>query len=276
MAATLLKRKRTSSDATLSFGALDASSAAAATAFNPFCHHPLAAVVDHDHDRDAHLNSRTWKRSRSNRPSDQEVHRKSAASWLPHSAPGMSSTCFPPERTLHLLLSAQQQQQHVEHKSAPTVHSPPAPSLPSSSASPAPERGAPLAGTFRQHHQPQPQPLPQQNQQRRQGSLHSFWAINSAPATEPDSMTGVQLQTQTSQACEDCGAALGAQAGAGGDGMDIDGASSDSAPCGACGKVVCFSCSVSSLGEEKRCLRCADRRVWVGGVGWTKVEVPAY
>jgi len=260
MAATLLKRKRTSSDAPFSFaGAFDTMSTSSTTtttttasSFNPVFGFPAM-----DPGRDAHLNSRTWKRSRSNRPSDDEVHRKSAA-WLPHSSPPCkSSTCFPAERTLHLLLSAQQQQQQHEQK---TTSPQPSPYVA--------DRGAPLGGTFRQHHQPQALP------QRRQGSLHSFWAINSAPTAAPDSMTGVQVYTQASRVCEDCGAALGAPGGD--DGMDIDGGSSDMAPCGNCGKVVCFSCSVSSLGEEKRCLRCADRRVWVGGVGWTKAEVPAY
>ncbi|OAQ79514.1 hypothetical protein VFPFJ_10000 [Purpureocillium lilacinum] len=238
MAATLLKRKRTSSDAPFSFaGAFDTMSngsttttTTTASGFNPVFGFPAM-----DPGRDAHLNSRTWKRSRSNRPSDDEVH----------------------QRTLHLLLSAQQQQQQHEQK---TTSPQPSPYVA--------DRGAPLAGTFRQHHQPQALP------QRRQGSLHSFWAINSAPTAAPDSMTGVQVYTQASRVCEDCGAALGAPGGD--DGMDIDGGSSDMAPCGNCGKVVCFSCSVSSLGEEKRCLRCADRRVWVGGVGWTKAEVPAY
>ncbi|KAL3958474.1 hypothetical protein ACCO45_006636 [Purpureocillium lilacinum] len=238
MAATLLKRKRTSSDAPFSFaGAFDTMSTSSTTtttttasSFNPVFGFPAM-----DPGRDAHL---------------QQPH-----------------------------LEALPQQPPLRRR-GPSAHPPPPPLRPAAAAAARAEDDLaaafslrrrprrPLAGTFRQHHQPQALP------QRRQGSLHSFWAINSAPTAAPDSMTGVQVYTQASRVCEDCGAALGAPGGD--DGMDIDGGSSDMAPCGNCGKVVCFSCSVSSLGEEKRCLRCADRRVWVGGVGWTKAEVPAY
>ncbi|UNI23219.1 hypothetical protein JDV02_009051 [Purpureocillium takamizusanense] len=273
-AATLLKRKRTSSDAPFSFASafdntMVSTTTSTTTTTTTSSFNPVFGFPAMDPGRDAHLNSRTWKRSRSNRPSDDEVHRKSAAS-LPHNSSSSppplykSSTCFPAERTLHLLLSAQQQQQQT---TTTTIE-------PKTPAPYVADRGAPLAGTFRQHHT-EPQ------QQRRQGSLHSFWAINSAPTAAPDdSMTGVQTHAQPlSRVCEDCGAALGAVPG-GDDSMDIDGLSSSdddaAAPCGNCGKVVCFSCSVSSLGEKKRCLRCADRRVWVGGIGWTRSEVRAY
>lgn len=40
--------------------------------------------------------------------------------------------------------------------------------------------------------------------------------------------------------------------------MDVEG-SCAGGQCGACGKCVCFSCSVSNLGEERRCLGCAGR-----------------
>lgn len=52
--------------------------------------------------------------------------------------------------------------------------------------------------------------------------------------------------------------------------------------CSACSRAVCFSCSVSNLGEQRRCLLCAGRKVaggaagsaekkkqWVGGMGWS-------
>ena len=59
-------------------------------------------------------------------------------------------------------------------------------------------------------------------------------------------------------ACEDCGAGLCDD-----NMMDVDGFGSGDAAaargCGACGKVVCFSCSVSNLGERRRCLMCAGR-----------------
>lgn len=54
--------------------------------------------------------------------------------------------------------------------------------------------------------------------------------------------------------------------------------------CSACSKAVCFSCSVSKLGEQRRCLRCAGtenkatckNKKWGGGLGWTSGGVAAY
>ncbi len=54
-----------------------------------------------------------------------------------------------------------------------------------------------------------------------------------------------------------------------GDGMDMDNYVRDPHNCGACGKAVCFSCSVSNLGEHRRCLLCAGRRGTVGRESWT-------
>ena len=67
------------------------------------------------------------------------------------------------------------------------------------------------------------------------------------------------------------------QTDARGDEMEVDGlgAEGDHA-CDACGKQVCFHCSVSNLGEQRRCLSCAGRKVWIGGIGWAQVGVPVY
>lgn len=48
--------------------------------------------------------------------------------------------------------------------------------------------------------------------------------------------------------------------------MDIDGGGlgAQAHACGACGKAVCFSCSISNLGEHRRCLACAGPRGWAG------------
>ena len=94
-----------------------------------------------------------------------------------------------------------------------------------------------------------------------QGSLHRFWNINSAPTPSPAQH---EQNTPLATSCDDCGGHLGD----GGDGMDIDGYVGSDSACGACGKHVCFSCSVSNLGEQRRCLHCAGRKVWIGGVGW--------
>lgn len=47
--------------------------------------------------------------------------------------------------------------------------------------------------------------------------------------------------------------------------------------CSTCSRAVCFSCSVSNLGEQRRCLMCAGRdgagtkknKRLGGGMGWT-------
>ncbi|TWU76356.1 hypothetical protein ED733_006263 [Metarhizium rileyi] len=151
-----------------------------------------------------HLNSRTLKRFRDNRPSEDQVH----------------------QHTLHLLFSAQQQQ---------------------SPANPEISHQSP--------HQEEPA-----FQQRKQQSLHRFWTINSAP--EPVVETVVRQFATPPSSCDDCGASLG-------NGGDL---TTDNTACGACGKHVCFSCSVSNLGEEKRCLQCAGNKA-LGAIGWSSVGV---
>ncbi|KAG5657492.1 hypothetical protein KAF25_006056 [Fusarium avenaceum] len=89
---------------------------------------------------------------------------------------------------------------------------------------------------------------PESNQQ----SLHRFWNISSAPSTSNSNLNQTQLAPSN---CDDCGAGLSG----GDDGMEIDGLDNEDHSCGACGKHVCFSCSVSNLGEQRRCLQCAGR-----------------
>ena len=196
------------------------------------------------HDAPAsHLNSRTLKRFRDSRPSDDEVHRK-FYEWRAHHRESQNS-CVPAERTLSMLYSAQHQHQQ------PSPHQPHPSLVQQLPISPFPPLQQAIATTTSQQ------------------SLHSFWDISSAPSSA-SSTPGIEqpmplLMPPTS--CEDCGAGLGS---GNGDGMDLDGGLGlDNTACGACGKHVCFSCSVSNLGEEKRCLQCAGRRVWVGGIGWT-------
>lgn len=82
----------------------------------------------------------------------------------------------------------------------------------------------------------------------------------------------------SSTTCEDCGAEL--RGNSDNDDVmmdvvvgDVDGgyggfgsSDGDDHTCGACGKAVCFSCSVSNLGEHRRCLVCAGRGEL--GAGW--------
>lgn len=132
------------------------------------------------------------------------------------------------------------------------------------------ERTLNLLYTAQQHHPAhisQPnfesrQQLPNVNAANSQQSLHRFWNIHSAPSSTVSAL-GLEQQVLAPPNCEDCGIALGD-----GDYMDIDGCSAENHACGACGKQVCFSCSVSNLGEQKRCLHCAGRRARARGFGW--------
>ncbi|KAL6876520.1 hypothetical protein J3F83DRAFT_726091 [Trichoderma novae-zelandiae] len=189
------------------------------------------------------LHSRTLKRYRDNRPSDEEVH----------------------QHTLDLLYSAQQRQQdqhhHHHHGDFVTQELAATQMLSISSPDPSPP---PKTTT------PTPTPTTHDGQQ----SLHRFWNIGSQPSSGTSSPGLADPScAPTPTACDDCGAPLAGSDGGAGDGMDLDGGAMQDTACGACGKHVCFSCSVSNLGEEKRCLQCAGRRVWVGGIGWTNAGV---
>ncbi|KAK4236466.1 protein MEMO1 [Achaetomium macrosporum] len=110
------------------------------------------------------------------------------------------------------------------------------------------------------------QPHRQSRHGGQQRSLHSFWNVPgpttstnslasspSSSATTPPSPALAPSSTPTN--CEDCGTWLG-----GGDDddvtMDIDGygLGLEGHTCVACGKAVCFSCSISNLGDHRRCL----------------------
>ncbi|KAK4460052.1 hypothetical protein QBC42DRAFT_273239 [Cladorrhinum samala] len=192
-------------------------------------------------DTPSQFHSRTMKRLRDNRPSEEIIH----------------------QRTLNLLYSAQHQPNQPAATPDIAIH--PTPVAPQT-----PCRTAQAVG-------------PQQR------SLHSFWNIpsfssstNSSPsrssraASYPPLPAAVQVQQcqNLSATCEDCGACLKGDS-SDGDGdmmmdvdMDID--ASDNV-CGACGKAVCCSCSVSNLGEHRRCLVCAgsrtgNRKDWLSSV----------
>lgn len=218
--ATLLKRKRSASE---------------------LCS-PGAANSMMDASVPANLHSRTLKRYRDNRPSDDEVHRK-FYEWRAHhhlSIPN-SSSCAPAEHTLGLLYSAQQRPQQFPQE-APSAAAPP----------------------------PLEQPVVAST--NIQQSLHRFWTIGSEPSSASSSPGIENPPALLPTNCDDCGAALAG--GNDGDEMEVDSSSAvEDTACGACGKHVCFSCSVSNLGEQKRCLQCAGRRVWIGGIGWTNAGV---
>ncbi|KAK4195255.1 hypothetical protein QBC40DRAFT_289344 [Triangularia verruculosa] len=181
----------------------------------------------------SHMPGRTMKRFRDNRPSEEIIH----------------------QHTLNLLFSAQQQQQRQ--------------------ASPPPQ----VQVTESTPGQAQPD--------QHQRSLHSFWKLPTRTAAPPSSsqtslasspcpVAMPAFPAAASTTCDDCGAGLvGSGAGGGQDEMmmDVDGCvEAEEHVCGACGKTVCFSCSVSNLGEHRRCLACAGRRDWgtSNGASWTQ------
>ncbi|KAK3305461.1 uncharacterized protein B0T15DRAFT_434322 [Chaetomium strumarium] len=181
----------------------------------------------------SHLPIRTMKRFRDNRPSESEVY----------------------QHTLDVLYSAQRRD-HEPHCVQPP-------------------RSPRITGTQA--------PTEAHTQIRRRGqqrSLHSFWNLP-VPATSTDSLTSSPASSAmappsptltppgTPTNCEDCGTGLGT-----GDNdvvmMDIDGygLGVEDHTCVACGKTVCFSCSVSNLGEHRQCLVCVGPKGRVGGNSW--------
>lgn len=107
-----------------------------------------------------HLNSRTLKRFRDNRPSQEEIHREYPISSIPAQAMCLVRRVLTKrrtERTLELLFNAQQQQQHQDPASpCPVIEAPP------------------------EAEQPAP------NHSNNQQSLHRFWNIRSQPTAAPD------------------------------------------------------------------------------------------
>lgn len=196
----------------------------------------------------SHLPSRTMKRFRDSRPSDEQIHRK-FYEWRAHQRRQSQSNSFsrqsPTERTLNMLYTAQKQ--HIAHQH----HS----------------QFASLAT------QPRPQPASTASQGA-QASLHSFWKLPSA-AAPPTTLVQPPVDRLTYDGpsnCEDCGQALAGGVGDE-DSMDVDGFGADTeTSCGACGKHVCSHCSITNLGEQRRCLICAGKKVWVGGLGWAGVS----
>lgn len=233
---------------------------------------PLSAMTIRSPSRSctpSHLPSRTFKRLRNGRPSDHEVHRKSG-----DGGPFLSWGMFPDsllrhvrastENTLQMLYRAQQRPQQPQHVfSTPPAASPSVAPPPVSSVQPR----SPAA------------PAPAQSQR----SLHSFWDIPSSQHSPPvpvlSSALGPSVEAIVDHptTCDDCGVELGGEDAAVDDGYGFETYISS---CSLCCKAVCFSCSVSNLGEQRRCLVCAGkedtRKRWVGTAGWTPEPMSVY
>ncbi|KAI0976754.1 hypothetical protein F4678DRAFT_414398 [Xylaria arbuscula] len=122
-------------------------------------------------------------------------------------------------------------------------------------------------GTSTSNHQQHQTPIAVQpgasSSTTHQSNLHSFWNLPSRPPTLPGACLPPSA-ADTPTECEDCGQKL-----CGDDGdmaMDIDDMSGPQAmSCRACGKHVCSHCSITNLGEQRRCLTCAGTESRAGG-----------
>ncbi|KAI1432174.1 hypothetical protein GGR50DRAFT_697282 [Xylaria sp. CBS 124048] len=87
-----------------------------------------------------------------------------------------------------------------------------------------------------------------------QTSLHSFWNLPSYLSASPTKCLLPMLVDMPTE-CDDCGRKLHSDNE---DMMDVDDApDAQGTSCCACGKHVCSHCSISNLGEQRRCLGCA-------------------
>ena len=239
---------------------------------------PLSAMTIRSPSRSctlSHLPGRTFKRLRNGRPSDHEVHRKSGnGAASPPQGPFLSWGMFPDsllchvrastENTLQMLYRAQKRPQQPQH-----IFSPPPAARPSIAPSPV---------SSVQPHSPAA-PAPAQSQR----SLHSFWNIPSSqqspPIPAPHSAPGPSVDPIVDRptTCDDCGVELGGEDAAVDDGYGFETYISS---CSLCCKAVCFSCSVSNLGEQRRCLVCAGkedtRKRRVGTTEWASESMSVY
>ncbi|KAK7754947.1 hypothetical protein SLS62_003031 [Diatrype stigma] len=229
-----IKRKRSESEFSL------ASSSTFSSPDRPFASASASAFNFMDMNRSvtpttpSHLPSRTMKRFRDGRPPEEIIH----------------------QRTLNMLYSAAQKQPEPQQQQQQL---------------PAAQFGA---GSI-QHHQHH-QHHHQQQHQPQQASLHNFWKLPPSSAAAANASSALPPPSSSSSLygptrCEDCGHALGGAVGDDGNGdvdsmMDVDSGFGDddegtsNSNCGACGKHVCSHCSITNLGEQRRCLACAGRR----------------
>ncbi|KAK1672324.1 hypothetical protein BDP55DRAFT_558710 [Colletotrichum godetiae] len=218
-----LKRKRSASELVALFPSPARSESSIESFKSPIS---PSFVYPRAHATPSHLSSRTMKRFRDNRPSEDQIH----------------------QRTLNMLYSAQQHNQYAADTDHETTQSetPPAPAA-----------------------------------RNTQKSLHSFWNIKSAEPSSSASAPSVDQAVLYSTSCDDCGAGLGASDGAA-DGMDIDDGYNYSYAvdhsCGACGRQICSHCSVTNLGEQRRCLRCVGSTAVAArnGSGWQSSSVSIF
>ncbi|KAM0691645.1 hypothetical protein Q7P36_007844 [Cladosporium allicinum] len=243
----LLKRKRsanilsspttTSSDSS-SVQAFYPHSKPAATT-SPF--DPPSKSLSFDCETPSHLNIRTRKRHRDNRPEASAVHGVSSSSsscntaascWLGAviNMSALADVSRVAASTIQRLYQAQQQQQQHDQQSQQHLHQQQEPP---------------------QHEHQQPLLAPQKS------TLHAFWHISQPPQPDPHPNTLATALSPPTPRCEDCDGSLQSE-----DAMEVDdGSSAEDKACGSCRRPVCDDCAV--FGRERVCAGCAGcERGW--------------
>jgi hypothetical protein len=189
-----------------------------------------------DYETPSHLNVRTRKRHRDNRPEASAVHGVSSCSPSPcHTAAAscwlgavinmriLADVSRVAASTIQRLYQAQQQQQQQHN-----------------------EQHRRLEPEHPQHEHQQPLPAPQKS------TLHTFWHISQPPQSQPQT----SISTPTAR-CEDCDGSLQNE-----DAMEVDdGSSVEDKACGSCRRPICDGCAV--FGRERVCAGCAGcERGW--------------
>lgn len=189
-----------------------------------------------DPDTPSHLNARTRKRHRDNRPDAEAVHGTSSPPipWLGAVIPmrALADVCRIAASTIQRLYQAQRENAAAEPGVAP---------------------GQQQQQQQQQHHQEQEQQL-QPAPQPQKSTLHSFWRIEQpVPIMVPQIQRVAVVQEPR---CEDCDGALRDE-----EAMDVDEEPVEDKACGSCRRPVCNSCAV--YGRERVCAGCAGcERGW--------------
>jgi len=195
---------------------------------SPF--HSFSKPASFDPDTPSHLNVRTRKRHRDNRPDAEAVHGASSTCWLGAviQMRALADVSRIAASTIQRLYQAQRENTAAEPGVAPG----------------------------QQHQHQQEQDHAQQlafAAQPQKSTLHSFWRIEQpVPIVQHIRRIDVVQEPR----CEDCDGELRDEGA-----MDVDEGSIEDKACGSCRRPVCNSCAV--YGRERVCAGCAGcERGW--------------
>lgn len=232
----LLKRKR--STTTLSSPASDSTITNTVQSFypptkptpSPLHEHTKLLPSPYEPETPSHLNARTRKRHRDNRPDASTVHGSSTTPcWLGAviKMSALADVCRVTASTIQRLYDAQRANNAI------------------------PQAEESLAQQQQAQQQQQQRTTQQALPQPQKSTLHSFWQI---PQPVPTA-TQVQQNACAEEArCEDCEGTLRSE-----DSMDVDDSSVEDKACESCRRRICDGCAV--WGRERVCRVCA-------GGGW--------